>query len=164
MELANHQDFLACLDRYSERNALEVFAHSKARLLAVVEEIGFDDFLGHDYEVIGRLADTLHRKESEDALWGLAFIDLWYCSNFGGQHWEKLVAPNPTNSRYAIQAAFWVYLTSGADGGPALAAMLNRYGCWEIAERYIAEQAGDWQREWWQNSVLPRRTCQLSSV
>jgi hypothetical protein len=159
MELANQQDFLACLDRYSERNALEVFAHSKAHLLIVVKEIGFDDFLGHDYMVIGRLAEALQRRDSENALWGLAFIDLWYCSNFGGRHWGELVARDPTNSRYAIQAAYWVFWQSGADGGQALAAILNRCGCWNVAERYIPEQAGDWQWAWWKKYVLPWREC-----
>jgi hypothetical protein len=157
MKVANRLDFLACLDRYPERNDLEVFAHAKRHLLAAADEVGFDDFRGSDYEVIGRLGQVLSGRDSEAALWGMVCIDLWYCSNFGGRHWAELVARDSANARYAIQAAYWVFAVSAADGGPALAAILNRCRCWGVAEQYIPRQPGDWQRGWWERSVLPRR-------
>jgi hypothetical protein len=157
MEVANRDDFLACLDRSPERNGLEVFAHAKRHLLDAVAEVSFDDFRGHDYEVIGRLSEALYGRGTEAALWGQVFIDLWYCSNFGGSHWVELVARDPANARYAVQAAYWVFAVSGADGGPALAAILNHSRCWAVAEQSVPRQPGDWQRAWWQRSVLPRR-------
>lgn len=157
MEVNNRDDFLACLDCYPERNELQVFVHAKRCLLDAVAEVGFDDFCGHDYEVIGLLSEALHGCGTEAALWGQVFIDLWYCSNFGGPHWAELVARDPANARYAVQAAYWVFAVSGADGGRALAALLNRYKGWAAAEQGISRQAGDWQRQWWQRSVLPHR-------
>lgn len=157
MDVANRQDFLACLDRYPDRNGLAVFVHAKRHLIAAIDEVGFDGFHGPDYEVVGRLAERLYGRESEAAMWGLAFIDLWYCSNFGDRHWGELVARDAANVRYAIEAAYWLFAVSGADGGPALAAILNRCKCWGVAEQCIPRQAGDWQRDWWQRSVLPRR-------
>jgi hypothetical protein len=85
------------------------------------------------------------------------FIDLWYCNNFGGPHWAELVARDTANSRYAVQAAYWVFAVSGADGGAALASILNRCRCWAVAERSVTRQPDDWQRAWWQQSVLPGR-------
>jgi hypothetical protein len=157
MDIANRQDFLACLDQYPERNHLEVFAHSKGHLVAAMDEVGFDDFQGRDYGVIGRLAQTLEGSDSEAALWGRVFIGLWYCSNFGGQHWVKLLKRNPENVRYAIQAAYWVFAISRANGGAALAAILNRSRCWNVAEQHIRQVGDKWQREWWQRSVLSQR-------
>jgi hypothetical protein len=157
MEVANRDDFLACLDRYPERNGLEVFAHAKRHLLDALAEVGFDDFRGHDYEVIGRLSEALYGRGTEASLWGQVFIDLWYCSNFGGPHWAELVARDAANARYAVQAAYWVFAVSGADGGRALAALLDRCKCWDAVEQCIPRQAGDWQRQWWQRSVLPHR-------
>src|SRR5262249_12061788 len=78
----------------------------------------------------------------EAALWGMVFIDMWYCSNFGGRHWAELVSRDPANVRFAIQAAYWVFAVSGADGGPALAAILNRCRCWEVAEQYVLRRPG----------------------
>ena len=157
MEVANRDDFLACLDRCPERNELEVFAHAKRHLLDAVVEVGFDDFRGHDYEVIGRLSDAIHGRGTEAALWGQVFIDLWYCSNFGARHWAELVARDAENVRYAIQAAHWVFAASGADGGPALAAILNRRRCWGVAQQHVSLQDSDGLRAWWAGSVLPLR-------
>jgi hypothetical protein len=137
MEVANRDDFLACLDRYLERYGLEVFAHSKRHLLDAVAEVGFGDFRGHDYEVIGRLSEAMYGHGTEAALWGQVFIDLWYCNNFGGTHWAELVARDPANARYAVQAAYWVFAVSGADGGRVLAAVLNRCGSWVVAAECI---------------------------
>lgn len=157
MNVTNRQEFLACLDSYPDRNALAVFAHAKRHFIAAVDEVGFTNFHGQDYEVMGRLAEMLAGRKTEAALWGLVLIDLWYCSNFGGPQWGKLVGRDPTNVRYAIQAAYWVYAVSGADGGPALAAILNRCGCWKIAEEFIPQVSGDELQTWWERSVLPRR-------
>jgi len=157
MNVANRQDFLACLDQHDGRNGLEVFAHAKRHLLAAIEEVGFGDFGGHDYEVVGRLAETLHKHDSDTALWGMVFIDLWYCSNFGGCHWSELVVRDPANIGYAIQAANWVFAESGADGGPALAAILNQCRCWSVAEQYISQHSDDGLRGWWAASVVPLR-------
>jgi hypothetical protein len=157
MNVGNRQDFLACLDQHDDRNGLEVFAHAKRHLLVAVDEVGFDDFGGHDYEVVGRLAETLHERDNDAALWGRVFIDLWYCSNFGGRHWSELVARDPANITYAIQAAHWVFAVSGANGGPALAAVLNQRRCWDVAEQYMSQHAERWLREWWAASVVPLR-------
>jgi hypothetical protein len=153
MEVANRDYFLASLDRYPEPNKLEVFTHAKRHLLSAVAEVGFDDFRGRDYEILGRLSQALRSRGTGAALWGQVFIDLWYCSNFGGPHWTELVARDPANARYATQAAFWVFEVSGADGGPALASILNQCRCWEVAEQYVPRQSEDW----WQQSVLPHR-------
>jgi hypothetical protein len=155
MDVTNEADFLACLDQYPSRNDLEVFAFSKRHLLTVTKEVGFHDFLGHDYEVIDRLREVLCASASESSLWGLVFIDLWYCDNFGGHHWEELVTRDPGNICYAIQAAHWVFAVSGADGGRQLAALINRGDCGRLAEEYIRRQSIDGLREWWQRCVLP---------
>jgi hypothetical protein len=157
MEVANRDDFLVCLNQYASRNSLEVFAFSKCQLLAAVEEVRFDDFNGHDYEVMGRLEKALRPQQSEAALWGLVFIDLWYCENFGGDHWIALLNRDRANIRYAIEAAYWVFAVSGSDGGRVLAGMINRCCCWEIATRYISRQTGDGTSLWWQTRVLPHR-------
>ncbi|HJZ56953.1 MAG TPA: hypothetical protein VKE74_18435 [Gemmataceae bacterium] len=157
MDVASRQDFLACLDRCPDRNGLEVFAHAKRHLIAALDEVDFDEFRGPDYEVIGRLTAALRDRETETALWGLAFVDLWYCSNFGRPHWAKLVSRDPANVRYAIEAAHRVFAVSGADGGPALAAIINQCRCWAIAEQYVPRAALDWEGSWWQGSVSPHR-------
>ena len=157
MEITNRHDFVTCLDRYPQRNGLNVYAHAKRHLLAAVDEVSFNDFHGPDYEVIGRLSQALHSRDTEAALWGMVFIDLWYCRNFGGQHWVELIARDLANVRFAIQAAYLVFAASGADGGSALAAILNRCRCWEVAERYVPQQVRERLRGWWQESVLPHR-------
>jgi hypothetical protein len=157
MDVADRENFLACLDCDPDRNCVAVFAHAKRHLIAAIDETGFDDFHGPDFEVVGRLAEHLAGRTTEAALWGLAFIDLWYCSNFGGRHWGQLVAHDPGNARYAIEAAYWVFAVSGRDGGAALAGILNRCRCWGVAGQYVRGQAGKWQRAWWQRSVLPGR-------
>lgn len=155
MDVANREDFLACLDKHLSRNGLQVFAFSKRHLLTAVEEVGFEDFRGRDYEVISRLRELLRVHGSESALWGLVFIDLWYCSNFGGRHWEELVARDPANIRYAIEAAHWIFAVSKANGGRRLAVLINRYHCGSLSEQYIRQHPGDGLRAWWQCSVLP---------
>lgn len=157
MKVANRQDFLACLDCCPKRNALEVFVHAKLHLLAALAEVGFDDFRGHDYEVMGLVAKVLYNQESDAALWGLVFVDLWYCSNFGGQHWDKLINRDLANVRFAIQAAQWVFAVSGADGGRTLAALISRCGCWHAAQRHIPREMGNQLRWWWTHNVLPYR-------
>jgi hypothetical protein len=157
MIVANRKDFLACLDQYTVRNELEVFAHAKRHLLAAVDEVSFDDFVGHDYEVMGRLREALDGQGSEASLWGQAFIDLWYCSNFGRSHWADLVARDSANARYAIQAAHWVFAVSGANEAPALAAILNRFRCWEVAQQCVSLQSSNGLRSWWEECVLPLR-------
>jgi len=157
MDVANRNDFFACLDQYPDRNELEVFAHAKRYLLAAVDQVGFGDFVGHDYEVMGRLSEALNAQNNEASLWGLAFIDLWYCSNFGGRHWVELVARDSANARYAIQAAHWVFAVSGANGAPALAAILNRCRCWEVAQQYVPPRSATGLCGWWEKCVLPLR-------
>jgi hypothetical protein len=158
MDIANRQDFLACLDRFSDRNRLEVFQHAKRWLLAAVDEVGFDDFRGHDYEVIGRLARALSGRDSDAALWGKVFIDLWFCSNFGGRHWEELIARNSANVLFAIEVVCWVRSVSRKDGSLALAGILKRLGCWKVAEQAIARlPARDGRRGCFEQSVLPWR-------
>src|SRR5690349_24979363 len=98
MRITDRQDFLACLDLDDpSRNALEVFAFSKRHLIAAVDEVGFDDFHGADCMVLGRVGEALRQCDSEAALWGLVFIDLWFCRNFGGWQWGELVARDPAN-------------------------------------------------------------------
>jgi hypothetical protein len=157
MNVVNRQDFLACLDKHDGRNGLEVFAHAKCHLLLAVEEVGFVDFGGHDYEVVGRLAESLHERDSDAALWGMVFIDLWYCSNFGGRHWFNLVARDPANVRFAIEAAHWVFAVSGANGGPTLASLINKRRCWDVAQKYVSRQFDERLRGWWKACVLPGR-------
>ena len=77
---------------------------------------------------------------------------------FGGRHWEELVRRAPSNVRYAIQAAHWVFRVSSADGGPALAAIIDRCRCWAVAETFIPKERGNALRAWWLRSVLPRRS------
>src|SRR5215218_486826 len=122
MNVANRDDFLACLHRDPTLVGLEVFALARRHFLAVVDEAGFDNFGGHDWEVMNRVSWVFGDRDDTPALWGMVFLDLWFCSNFGGRHWEELVARDPANVRYAIQAAYWVFAVSSADGGRALAA------------------------------------------
>ena len=107
---------------------------------------------------VGKVAEALRGRDTDAALWGLVFIDLWYCSNFGGPLWAQLMARDPNAVGLAIQAACWVHAVSGADGGPALAALLNRHRCWEIAEQCVRCSTMRWVRDWWRRSVLPQRT------
>jgi hypothetical protein len=159
MEIANRQDFLACLDCHTNRrHGLEVFHHAKRQLLAAVDEVGFDDFRGHDYEVIDRLRIALSGRDSDAALWGMVFIDLWFCSNFGGPHWEELIARDNANVRFAIEVAFWVRTVSRKDGSLALAGILKRLRCWKVAEQAMARlPARDGRRGWFEHSVVPWR-------
>jgi hypothetical protein len=152
MYLVNRQNLLASLDRPG-REGLEVYAHAKRWLLIAAEEVSFDGFRGQDYEVMSRLSIALAGRDSEAALWARVFIDLWYCSDFGGRHWDQLVARDSANARFAIEAAFWVLCVSGKDSGPALTAVLNRFRCWWVAEQVT----DDGQRAWVQKSLLPGR-------
>lgn len=158
MAILDRHDFIACLGGSPDLEDLEVFTHSRRHLIKALDEVGFEDFRGLDYEVMGRLGEALRGIQSEPALWGLVFIDLWYCSNFGGQHWSSLVARDVTNLRYAIEAAHWVVAESGSDGGATLAALINRCRGWGVAEQYVRLRAGTFLRGWWQHSVLPHKT------
>ena len=168
MKIANRQDFLVCLDRTDKAsNAFvrEMCAFCKPHLLTAVDEVGFRDFLGEDYEVMGRLAPILSAHSSESALWGLVLIDVWYCSNFGGRHWGELVSRDPTNIRFAIRAAYWVLLVSGADGASSLATIIDQHDCWDVAEQCISQGCEDALRAWWYDSVLPLKvTCRPDDV
>lgn len=157
MDVSNRQSFLACLDKYTSRNELDAFAHAKRHLIESADQIGFEDFVGPDYVVMGRLYDALRVQNSQASLWGLAFIDLWYCSNFGGCHWAELVTRDSANARYAIQAAHWVFTVSGANGAPALAAILNQCRCWEVAQNYVLRGSANGLQVWWERCVLPLR-------
>jgi hypothetical protein len=134
---------------------LEVFEFVKNRLLAAIDEVGFDDFQGEDREVFNRMMRALSQSPGETALWIQVFLDLWHCENFGGQHWAELIRRDSANVPYAIQAAYWVFASSSANGGRSLAAMINQCRCWRAAEEYILRQAGRGLRDWWQQSVLP---------
>jgi hypothetical protein len=157
MRINNRQDFLACLCGGLDRNELEVFLFARHHLLRAMDETGFDDFHGADCSILGRLAEGLQQCDSDAALWGLVFIDLWFCSNFGGRHWDELVARDPANVQYAIEAASWVVAVSGADGSHALAAIFNRHHRWGAADEFILRPSDKWFRSWWRRCVLPRR-------
>jgi hypothetical protein len=156
MYVANRQDFIASLDQRS-RDGLEVCAHAKRWLLATVDEVGFADFRGEDYRVMSRLGGALSSRGSEAALWGKVFIDLWFCSNFGGRHWAQLVARDPANVGFAIQAAHWVFAQSRSDSAPALAAILNCCNCWMVAVQAIPVTNKEAHWRWFQQCVLPQR-------
>jgi hypothetical protein len=156
MYVANRDDFLACLDRHPDRNGLEVFALAKRQFLDVVDEVGFNGFGGHDWEVMNRVSRVFGDRDDTPALWGMVFIDLWFYSNFGGRHWDELVRRDPANVRYAIQAAHWVFAVYSADGGRALAAIIDRCRCWDVAERCISQVRDDGLRGWWLRRVLPQ--------
>jgi hypothetical protein len=153
---ANKQEFLAYLDDKAI-DGLEVFAQAKRQLPAAVEEVGFDDFGGHDYEAMSRLHERLLGKQSEPALWGLVAVDLWFCNNFGGGHWARLIERDRANVRFAIQAAYWVFAVSGKNCAPALARLIKRGRCWNAAETYLREETDKGLRAWWRQSVLPCR-------
>lgn len=153
---ANKQELLACLDR-RPMGGLEVFAQARRHLPAAVEEVGFDDFRGQDYEVMNRLQERLLGKTSEAALWALVAVDLWFCSNFPGVHWRGLLQRDRANVRFAIQAAYWVFAVSGKNCGSGLAALITRARCWKTAERYLRAETDKGLRAWWSGSVLPRR-------
>lgn len=157
MYVRNREDFLACLDRDQEVSQLEVFAHARQHLIAAVDDLGFNTFDGQDYEVMGRLWTALSSRDTDAALWGRVCIALWNCNNFGGPYWAELVARDTTNIRYAIEAAYWVFRVSRADGGRALAAILNHCACWDVAERFVPRAKADLQQVWWQRSVMPHR-------
>ncbi|MCI0379798.1 MAG: hypothetical protein L0215_19635 [Gemmataceae bacterium] len=153
---ANKQEFLACLDARSA-HGLEVFAEAKRRLPAAIEEIGFVDFGGHDYEAMNRFQTQLVGRSSEAALWGLVAVDLWFCKNFGGAHWPGLIERDSANVRFAIQTAYWVFIMSGKNCGAGLAALITRRRCWKKAEEYIRAERDKEIRGWWNRSVLPFR-------
>ena len=151
---ANKQQFLACLDsRFGAR--LEVFAEAKRHLPAAVAEIGFDDFRGHDYEVMNRFQTRLVGTQSEAGMWGLVAVDLWFCNNFGGVHWAGLLTRDAANVRFAIQTAYWVFIVSGKNCGAALANLITRTRCWKAAESAMCGEANKGLREWWRGAVLP---------
>lgn len=156
MDLCGRYDFLKCLNKQGlSQNGLDVIAFSKQQLLSVIDEIGYSDFRGQDYEVIGRLEKALLHCESQSAFWGLVFIDLWFCNNFGRKYWSELVGRDTGNIRFAIQTAYWVFVQSGSDGGPALVEIMNHFHCWDDAEHYILSLPANEMRMWWQGHVAP---------
>jgi hypothetical protein len=157
LNVADRDDCLACLDHHPTLAGLEVLALARRHFLAVLDEVGFDNFGGHDWEIMNRVSWVFGDRDDTPALWGMVFLDLWFCSNFGGRHWEELVARDPANVRYAIEAAQWVFTVSSADGGRALAAILDRCYCWAVAEPFIPKERGSSLRHWWLQSVLPWR-------
>jgi hypothetical protein len=164
MKIASRQDFLACLDRTDRASdafgvafVREVCAFCKPHLLTAVDEVGFHDFFGEDYEVLNRLSCTLSTHSGESALWGLVFLDIWYCNNFGGKQWSELVKRDATNIRFAIRVAYWVLMVSGADSASSLARIINQHDCWDVAYQWIRQGCEDDLRAWWYDSVLPLR-------
>jgi hypothetical protein len=159
MPVSRNKELLDCLFHRRPEGELEVFTFCLQHLHAAIEEAGFDDFSGHDYEVVNRMSWVVWERDSEAALWGRVFIDLWHCENFRPwPHWVELIRRDPTNVRYAIQAAHWVFAVSSANGGRALAAIINQCRCWRIADQYIPRQYGDRLRQWWLHSVLTYRS------
>jgi len=166
MMITRREDFLdrlncreECLDAYGLR---ELFRVCKRHLLGALDEVGFDDFLGEDCEVMGRVGSILSAHGSESALWGQVFLDMWHCGNFNGRLWTELVKRDPTNIRFAIRVAYWVLVVSGADGDSSLATIINQYDCWDLAQQYIPQQGEDGLRAWWYDSLLPQRITRSS--
>jgi hypothetical protein len=149
------QAFLAAALERRANDGLEVFEHSRRHLLAAMEEIGFDDFSGKGYQVMNRLARRLHEHGRESALWGLVALDLWFCNNFGGSHWRALVERDQENVRFAIQAAYWVFIASSANGAFTLAMLINQSRCWDDAEQWVRSPAAKPVTDWWARDVLP---------
>jgi hypothetical protein len=101
-----------------------------------------------------RLREALEKHGSEKAAWALAYIDLWYCTNFHRLYWGRLVQRDRRNIRFAIQAALYVWWSSGSDSSSALADLIAASSCWAEAREYLDDLSQVEDRDWWLDKVL----------
>jgi hypothetical protein len=134
----------------------EVFTMAERQLLEWIEDVGYRAslFRDEDYLLMSDLQDRLKQGDSECRLWALAYVDLWFCSNFHGVHWQKLIRLNPRNVRHAIQAALYVWWASGSDGVLELAHLLDESNCWNEASEYLEELRSAKKWEWWLGELM----------
>jgi hypothetical protein len=134
----------------------EVFEVTEGKVLACIEKVGFQSFSGPDDVVMDQLREELEKQHSEDAQWALAYIDLWNCSNFHGTYWRGLVWRDRRNIRFAIQAALYVWWSSGSDGSAALAGLIQDCSCTAEAKEYLQRLGEKSELDWWAKRVLPQ--------
>jgi hypothetical protein len=134
----------------------EVFEVTEGKLLSCISGLDFQSFSGPDYLVMHRLREELEKQRGGDALWALAYIDLWYCSNFHGAYWRELVRQDCRNIRWAIQAALYVWWSSGSDSSAALAGLIQGCSCTAPAREYLGGLAERAEWDWWVKKVLLR--------
>jgi len=132
----------------------EVFEVTESKLLECIPELDSQSFSGPDYVVMDQLREELEWRRSDHALWALAYIDLWHCSNFHGAYWQELVQRDGRNIRFSIQAALYVWWSSGSDSSAALARVIQNCICWAEAREYLEglRRRSEWA--WWVERVL----------
>lgn len=132
----------------------EVFALTEGKLLAAISRLGFQPQVRADYLAMHELREALLRQPGDETPWALAYIDLWYCSNFHGGHWRTLVCHDHRNIRYAIQAALYVWWDSGCDDPAEVARLIEDCACRSEAQAYLRDLAERPEWDWWVQRVL----------
>ena len=107
----------------------EVFALTEKSFLDALVELESLSFSGSDFHVMNEVGRKLQTRVDERSVWALAYIDLWFCSNFHKRYWRELVRLDHGNIRYAIQAAIYVFWSSGADGSASLGELIRECDC-----------------------------------
>jgi len=139
---------------------LDVFEVAHRRLLVCAPTLdlgapGLDqENLTQEHILMNRIRAQLERAETEDEQWALAFVDIWYCSNFSADVWRQIVRRDHRDVRYAIQAALFVMRVSGSAGFEELAALIAETDSTEEARSYLQTLTDSPERELWMAKVL----------
>jgi hypothetical protein len=160
--LSDKEAFLQRLQEKLKRLAaphsrFEVFELSQSGLLQCIEAVGFSSFAGEDYVIMHQIQKAIEPLTTERACWARVCLDLWYCRNFHALHWGELVQHKPENVRYAIQAAYYVWASSGSDSAHALGRFLAGSAGGSIARPYLEGLRRDPYSSKWVDRVLARK-------
>jgi hypothetical protein len=126
------------------------------RMWSAIDEIGFTQFHGHEYEVLMQLDFALepHRR-TLDTRWARIYIANALGAGFGGTQgamWHDLIRADRANVRHAIEAAFWNWREYEYVTGPALSSLFTLTESWPAAHAVIAH-AAEPIRAWWGDQV-----------
>ena len=114
---------------------------AKRHLPAAVEEVSFDDFSGDDFEAMNRFHERLFGRKAIRTV-GAGRFGLVVLQQLA-EHWWGLIQRDSANVRFAIQAAYWVFIVSGENCGPGLAALNHP---WSLLENGRGVYPRDEQR------------------
>ena len=121
-------DFIVA--RNVELPGLRVLRVARDALLAHARHHGLLH-AGLDFEALARTLQPPHDKQS---LLASVFLDLWSCANFISEIWSPLIEMDPAMAGLAVEACYFIFAFSGADGESELRELLDLHHRWDAVD------------------------------